>query len=83
MAQRVTKILGVSLSPRLYAEVVRTARRLQKTRSELFREAWEAYKRSLLEQEFRRLQRVARRRARALGYEIRTEDDVDRILHGG
>lgn len=81
MSGRVTKILGVSLPPRLYREVEQTARRLQKTKSELFREAWEAYKRSLDEQEFRRLQRVARRRGRSLGYEIRSEEDVDRILH--
>jgi predicted DNA-binding protein len=81
MTGRVTKILGVSLPPQLFREVEQTARRLHKTKSELFREAWEAYKNYLDEREFGRLGRVARRQARSRGYEIRSEEDVDRILH--
>ena len=83
MSGRVTKILGVSLPPQTYRELEQTARRLRKTKSELFREAWEAYKSHLAEREFTRLQRVARRQARSLGYEIRSEEDIDRLLHEG
>lgn len=82
MATRTTKILGFSVPPLLYNEVEQTARRLQKTKSELFRDAWEAYRFYRAEREFERIQRVARRQARAFGLEIRSEDDVDRILHG-
>jgi len=81
MSGRTTKILGVSLPPQLYREFEQTAQRLQKTKSELFREAWESYRLYREEQEFGRLQRVAQRQARDRGYVIESEEDVDRILH--
>lgn len=79
---RKTKVVGFSLPPEIAREIERTAKAERKTKSELLRDMWEAYRLLREEQEFSRLQRVARRQASALEYVIRTEDDVERILKG-
>lgn len=73
---RITKTLTVSLSPQLARETERTAREESCTKSELVREALRFY---LQERRWKQLQRETVRRAEALG--IRTEDDVDRLVH--
>ena len=78
---RTTKIMGFSMPPEIARAIERTARAEGKTKSELLRDMWEAYQSIREEREFSRLQRVARSRARAKGLEIRSEADVDRILH--
>lgn len=78
---RSTKVVGFSLPPRIARAIEQTARAEQKTKSELLRDMWDAYQVIQEEREFARLQRSARRQARAAGLEIRSEDDVDRLLH--
>lgn len=78
---RSTKIVGFSLPPKIARAIEQTARAEMKTKSELLRDMWEAYQVIREEREFARLQRSARRRAREAGLEIRSEEDVDRILH--
>lgn len=78
---RTTKVVGFSLPPRIARAIERTARAEAKTKSELLRDMWEAYQVIRDEREFARLQRSVRSHARAAGIEIRSESDVDRILH--
>ncbi len=78
---RSTKVLAFSVPPAIAREIDRTAREEQKTRSELFRDMWEAYLIARDKEEFAGVQRSARRRAREMGLVIQTEGDVDRILH--
>jgi len=80
---RVTRVVGFSLPPRIARAIEQTARAEQKTKSELLRDMWEAYQIIREEREFAGLQQSARRHARAAGLEIRSEGDVDRILHHG
>ncbi len=80
---RSTRVVGFSLPPKIARAIEQTAREEQKTKSELLRDMWEAYQIVREEREFARLQQTARRQARAAGLEIRSEEDVDRILHEG
>ncbi|MGH2374631.1 MAG: CopG family ribbon-helix-helix protein [Candidatus Methylomirabilaceae bacterium] len=80
---RSTRVVGFSLPPRIARAIEQTARAEQKTKSELLRDMWEAYQIVREEREFARIQRSARRQARAAGLEIRSEEDVARILHRG
>lgn len=73
---RITKTLTVSLSPQLARATERTAREQRCTKSELVREALRFY---LQERRWKQLQRKTARQAEAFG--IRTEDDVDRLVH--
>lgn len=73
---RITKTWTVSLPPELVREAERAAKEERRTRSELVREALRSY---LEEQRWRKLQRKTVLRAQALG--IRTEEDVDRLVH--
>jgi len=78
---RSTKILAFSVPPGIAREIEQTAKKEQKTKSELLRAMWEAYRVSREKDEFSRISRSAKRAARDVGLVIRTEDDVDQILH--
>ena len=73
---RTTKTWTISLPPKLIREAERTAKEENRTKSELLREALRLY---LEDQRWRKLQRKTALQAQAL--EIRTEEDVDRIVH--
>ncbi|CBE68295.1 MAG: ribbon-helix-helix protein, CopG family [Candidatus Methylomirabilis oxygeniifera] len=73
---RTTKTWTISLPPKLSREAERTAKEENRTKSELLREALRLY---LEDQRWRKLQRKTALHAQALG--IRTEEDVDRIVH--
>ncbi|MBI2468277.1 MAG: ribbon-helix-helix protein, CopG family [Candidatus Rokubacteria bacterium] len=73
---RTTKTWTVSLPPELVREAERRAREEHRTKSELVREALRMY---LEEQRWRKLQQKTALQAQALG--IRTEEDVDRLVH--
>jgi len=78
---RSTKVVAFSIPPAIAREIERTAKAEQKTKSELLRDMWEAYRTVREQEELSRIQRSAQRAARTAGVAIRTEDDVDRILH--
>lgn len=73
---RTTKTWTISLPPKLVQEAERGAKEENRTKSELVREALRFY---LEEQRWRKLQRKTALQAQALG--IRTEEDVDRLVH--
>ncbi len=73
---RTTKTWTISLPPKLVREAERGAKEENRTKSELVREALRFY---LDEQRWRKLQRKTALQAQALG--IRTEEDVDRLVH--
>jgi CopG family transcriptional regulator/antitoxin EndoAI len=75
---RDTKIITVSLPPEIAAEIDRLAVEENRTRSELVREAFRQY---VTYGRWRRIRRRGDQTAREFG--IRTEADVDRILHEG
>lgn len=78
---RSSKVLAFSVPPVIAREIERTAREERKTKSELLRDMWDAYRLTREQETFGRIQRSVRRAAREAGLFIRTEDDVDRILH--
>lgn len=78
---RSTKVLAFSVPPAIARQIERTAREEQKTKSELLRAMWEAYLVTRERREFSRIGRSVQRAAREAGLIIRTEEDVDRILH--
>lgn len=73
---RTTKTWTISLPPTLVQEAERTAKEEHRTKSELVREALRLY---LEDQQWRKLQKKTALKAQALG--IRTEEDVDRLVH--
>lgn len=73
---RTTKTWTVSLPPQLGREAERAAKEENRTKSELVREALRLY---LEDRRWRKLQRKTALRAQAVG--IRTEEDVDRLVH--
>lgn len=73
---RTTKTLTVSLPPQLARDTERTAREERCTKSDLVREALRFY---LQERRWKKLQGAPAKRAEALG--IRTEEDVDQLVH--
>lgn len=73
---RTTKTWTISLPPKLVREAERTAKEEHRTKSELVREALRLY---LENQQWRKLQRKTALQAQALG--IRTEEDVDQLVH--
>lgn len=78
---RLTKVLAFSVPPAIARQIEETAKEERKTKSELFRSMWEAYLVTREKEEFSRIKRSAERAARQAGLIIRTEKDVDRILH--
>lgn len=73
---RITRTWTISLPPGLVREAQRTAKEENRTKSELVREALRMY---LEERRWRKLQQKTALQAQALG--IRTEEDVDRLVH--
>jgi CopG family transcriptional regulator/antitoxin EndoAI len=73
---RTTQTWTISLPPRLLKEAERTAKEEDRTKSELVREALRMY---IEERRWQKLQRKTALQAQALG--IRTEEDVDRLVH--
>ena len=73
---RTTQPWTVSLPPMLIKEAERVAKEEDRTRSELVREALRMY---IEERRWRKLQRQTAIKAQALG--IKTEEDVDRLVH--
>lgn len=71
---RTTKILSLSLPPKLLREAERVAKTEGRTKSELFREALRRY---LLEEKVHQLQRYGARQARKLGIKA---SDVQRLI---
>jgi hypothetical protein len=78
---RLTKVLAFSVPPAIARQIEETAKEERKTKSELLRAMWEAYRATREKEEFARIKRSAERTAREAGLIIRTEKDVDRILH--
>ena len=78
---RSTRVLAFSVPPAIARQIEQTAREERKTKSELLRAMWEAYLVTREREEFSRIGRSAQRAAREAGLIIRTERDVDRILH--
>lgn len=75
--QRVSKTTTISLPPSLYRQAMHVARSKGMTRSELFREA---FRRLLMEEaRWQELLDYGRRKAQEMG--IKTEEDVDRVIH--
>ncbi|MHB1324828.1 MAG: CopG family ribbon-helix-helix protein [Thermoleophilia bacterium] len=75
---RESKIITISLPPELAEEIDRLAAAENRSRSEMLREAFREY---LTYSRWRRIRRWGDETAREFG--IRTEADVDRILHEG
>ncbi len=73
---RKSTVVTISLSPKLVARIMKTARAKGMTRSELVREAWRRYE--VEEQEWQALFDYGRRKAQRAG--IRTEQDVERLI---
>ena len=73
---RNSKVLTISLPPRLFERVMKTAKSKGMTRSELVREALRRYETE--EQEWQALFNYGRRKAQVAG--IRTEEDVERLI---
>lgn len=73
---RSSRVVTISLPPRLFQRVMKTARSKGMTRSELVREALRRYE--FEEQEWQALFDYGRRKAHATG--IRTEEDVERLI---
>lgn len=71
---RTTKILSLSLPPKLLREAERVAKREGRTKSELFREALRRY---IQEQRWRELQRYGAAQARRRGL---TDAEVERLV---
>ena len=73
---RNSKVLTISLPPRFFKRIMKTAKSKGMTRSELVREALRRYETE--EQELYVLFDYGRRKARMAG--IRTEEDVERLI---
>ena len=73
---RQSKVLAISLPPRLFERGMKTAKSKGMTRSELVRDALRRYE--VQEQEWQGMFDYGRRKARAAG--IRSEEDVERLI---
>ncbi|HSQ21442.1 MAG TPA: ribbon-helix-helix protein, CopG family [Coriobacteriia bacterium] len=76
---RTAKTIGFSVPPELADEVDRIALDEGRTKSELFREMVRVYKRDREMSVFEDLAAYGRERARARA--VRTEEDVERLIH--
>lgn len=76
---RNTKVLGFSVSPEIAKEYEQLAKAEKKTKSELFRDMISLYQQYRERKEFFRLQASLAKKAAELG--IRTEEDVERLIH--
>ena len=73
---RTTKILNVSLDPKLYKEIEETAKVESRTKSELVREAVRQY---VANKSWVQIRKWGNETAFKLS--IKDEEDIDRILH--
>ena len=76
---RTSRVVTISLPPRLFARVTKTAKAKGMTRSELVREALRKYE--MEERDWQALFDYGRRKAQAAS--IRTEEDVERLIDEG
>lgn len=74
---RKTKIVNISLPEKTYKEMDRLAKKKDVSRSELLRDALSQYVAS--ETRWEQIRKWGEESARKLG--IKTEDDVDRLVH--
>ncbi len=75
---RSTRILGFSVSPQIAEEYEKLVERRKTTKSELFRQMFDAYRTKLAEEEFYRLQ--SRMTLQARSKQIFTEKEVEDIV---
>ncbi|MFO7951717.1 MAG: hypothetical protein R6U91_02770 [Bacillota bacterium] len=78
MGERKTKVIGFSVPPEIYDEIVSYAEKEQKTKSELFREMVSVYRSNKEEEEYKRLLKYGRLRALEQG--IKSEEDVEKAI---
>jgi len=78
MGKRNTKVIGFSVPPEIYEEVLQYAKKEKKTKSELFREMVEVYRRKKDEEEYNRLLDYGRLKALEKG--IDSEKDVEKAV---
>ncbi len=78
MGKRNTKVIGFSVPPEIYDEVLEYAREEKKTKSELFRGMVEVYRRKKEEEEYQRLLEYGRLKALEKG--IESEEDVEKAV---
>lgn len=71
---RATKLVTISLTPKLLKKAEKAAKEEQRTRSELLREALRRY---LEDREWNRIYRYGEKKARTLGLD---EGDVERLV---
>lgn len=76
MVKRNSKVIGFSVPPEIYDEVLGYARNEKKTKSELFREMVSVYRRKKEEEEYNRLLEYGRLKAFIAG--INSEDDMEK-----
>jgi len=76
---RTAKTIGFSVPPELVDEVERLAAEEGRSKSELFREMVRVYKRERELSVFEDLAAYGRERARMRG--VRSEEDVERLIH--
>jgi CopG family transcriptional regulator/antitoxin EndoAI len=72
---RTSKIVSITLPPTMLKQADKLARKENRTKSELVREALRRY---IVQQEYQELQRQGRERARRLGLK---QSDVNRLIH--
>ena len=78
---RTTRIISLSLPPKIASTFERMARRKHQDKSGLFREMIAAYEQMQWLERFRRLQAYGARKARKLS--LFTEKDIDRLVLQG
>lgn len=78
---RTSKVLNVSLPPEMLEEYERLAREQHKSKSELFREMMQVYKRERVIGTLERLQVYGSKKARQKG--VFTEKDAERLVFQG
>jgi metal-responsive CopG/Arc/MetJ family transcriptional regulator len=78
MSQRTTKVIGFSVPPEIYNEIINYAKKEQKTKSELFREMVAIYRSKKEEEEYQRLLKYGQ--LKALDLDIKSEEDVEKAI---
>lgn len=76
---RTTKTLTVSLSPKTFAELERIATEEGKSKSQLVREMFEAYRERKLDETWQELREWGTETAERLG--LTCEEDIVRLVH--
>ncbi|GFP20799.1 CopG family transcriptional regulator / antitoxin EndoAI [Candidatus Hakubella thermalkaliphila] len=76
---RTTKVIGFSLPPDIYNQVVDLAKDEGKSKSELFRDMVRVYQEYIEEQRWAKIYKWGAETARRLG--IKSEEDLDKFLN--